>query len=356
VPRLPPSTTAPVRRGRARNALAPGAAAGDDTRVGLARRAAVAITAGVTAAGIASAAYQRAAGAADRRRFPPPGRLVDVGGRRLHLLAMGEGTPAVVIVPALGSNVLEWVRVLRGASSETTVCAYDRAGLGWSDPRHGTAGLDAMADDLHALLKAADIAPPYVIAGNSMGGIIARRFQARYPEDVTGMLLIDSSHEDQARRLGDRAWDGLFRAAKRQLRILGLRRIGAHLGLIGDLDAAILAWETVPEYEGAAKALTLSTKERRAVAREMLVLGRPQGQPQDLGALPLTVLSAGSESRRKWPIWAPWAQLQDEMAALSSDSAYMYAVNAGHNVHLDDPGVVVQAVLDLIERCRGAGT
>jgi pimeloyl-ACP methyl ester carboxylesterase len=320
--------------------------------VGLATRAAVAIA----AAGIASAAYQHAADAADRRRYPPPGRLVDVGGRRLHLLALGVGTPAVVIVPALGSNVLEWVRVLRGASAETTVCAYDRAGLGWSDPRRGPAGIDAMADDLHALLKAAGIAPPYIIAGNSMGGVIARRFQARYPQDVTGMLLIDSSHEEQALRLGGGAWDGRWRAARRQSRILGLRRIGAHLGLIGGLDAASLAWETVPEYEGAAKALTLSTKERRTVAREMLVLGRPQGQPQDLGALPLAVLSAGSESRREWPMFAPWAQMQDELAGLSSDSAYMYAVNAGHNVHLDDPGVVVQAIRDLVERCRAAGT
>jgi pimeloyl-ACP methyl ester carboxylesterase len=320
--------------------------------VGLATRAAVAIA----AAGIASAAYQHAADAADRRRYLPPGRLVDVGGRRLHLLAMGEGTPAVVIVPALGSNVLEWVRVLRGASAETTVCAYDRAGLGWSDRQHGPAGIDAMAGDLHALLKAAGIAPPYVVAGNSMGGVVARRFQARYPEDVAGMLLIDSSHEDQARRLGAGAWDSLWRAARRQLRILGLRRIGARLGLIGGLDAASLAWETVPEYEGAAKALTLSTKERSGVAREMLVLGRPQGRPQDLGALPLAVLSAGSESRRKWPLFASWVQMQDELAGLSSDSAYMYAVNAGHNVHLDDPGVVVQAIRDLVERCRDAGT
>ena len=332
----------------ATDGIAPVGAAGDDTRVRVTTRAAAVIA----TAGIASAAYQHAADAADRRRYPPPGRLVDVGGRRLHLLAMGEGTPAVVIVPALGSNVLEWVRVLRGASAETTVCAYDRAGLGWSDPQHGTAGIDAMADDLHALLKAADIAPPYVIAGNSMGGVVARRFQARYPEDVTGMLLIDSSHEDQARRLGDGAWGVLWRAARRRMRVLGLRRVAVHLGLVGGLDAASLAWETVPEYEGAAKTLTLSTKERRAVAREMLVLGRPLGQPQSLGALPLAVLSAGSASRRRWPIWAPWAQLQDELAALSSDSAYMYAVNAGHNVHLDDPGVVVQAIRDLVDRCR----
>jgi pimeloyl-ACP methyl ester carboxylesterase len=290
--------------------------------------------------------------AADRCRFPPPGRLVDIGGRRLHFLSMGEGTPAVVIVPALGSNVLEWVRVLRGASQETTVCAYDRAGLGWSDPRHGAATIDAMADDLHALLMSAGIAPPCIVAGHSMGGVVARRFQSRYQEDVAGMLLVDSSHEDQVRRLGDGAWEGVSRAARRQMRILGLRRVTAYLGLADGLNAASLARETVPEHAAAARAVSLSTKQRRTVVGEMLLLARSQGQPQNLEALPLTVLSAGNAGRRKWPPWPAWAELQNELAALSSASIHIYAVNAGHNVHLDDPGVVVQAISDLVEQCR----
>ena len=84
----------------------------------------------------------------------------------------------------------------------------------------------------------------------------------------------------------------------------------------------------------------------------MLLLARPQGQPQGLGALPLTVLSAGNAKRRKWLDWAVWCRLQDELAALSSCSAHLYAVNAGHHVHLDDPGAVVQAIRDLVELCR----
>lgn len=325
------------------------AASADDTCVGAATRAAVAIA----AAAIASAAYQQAADAADRHRFPPPGRLVDIGGRRIHLLAMGEGTPTVVIIPALGSNVLEWVRVLRGALSETTVCAYDRAGLGWSDPSDRPVSIDAMADDLHAMLKAAGIAPPCVIAGHSMGGVVARRFQSRYPEEVAGMLLIDSSHEDQSRRLdGHDRWYDIGRSTKRRLRVLGVRRAAALFGLVRSLSAESLARETVPEYAGAAKASSLSTKQRRTVVQEMRLLARPQRQPQDLGTLPLAVLSAGSAERRKWPDWAAWCRLQDELAALSSGSVYMYAVNADHNVHLDDPGLVVQAIRDLVERCR----
>lgn len=199
----------------------------------------------VAAAGAVSSIYQQMAEAADKRRFPPPGRVIDIGGRRMHVLAMGGGSPAVIIVPALGANVFEWVRVLRASSAETTVCAYDRAGLGWSDPQRGAVNIDSMADDLHDLLKAAGIAPPYIIAGHSMGGIVARRFRSRYPADVAGMLLIDSSHEGQARRFGGyRDLDALKRAAGRQVRILGLRRLGVQAGFVSGFDAASLNRET----------------------------------------------------------------------------------------------------------------
>lgn len=272
----------------------------------------------------------------------------------MHVLVEGNGEPPVVIIPALGANVLEWVRVLRAASAETTVCTYDRAGLGWSDQPRGPTTIDGMADDLHALLKCAGITPPYIIAGHSMGGIVARRFRSRYPAAVAGMLLIDSSHEIQVRRFsGGRDQDILKRAARRQVRILGLRRLGVRAGVVGGFDAASLNRETVPEYAGAAKAVSLTAKQRRAVVRELLLLARPQGQPQHLGDLPLTVLSAGNAKRRQWADWATWCELQDELAALSSRSAHMYALNADHLVQLDDPGVVGQAITDLVRQYRG---
>lgn len=319
-------------------------------------RSAARIAAAIAAAGAASAAYQQIAEAADRHRFPPPGRLVDIGGRRMHLLAAGGGSPAVVIIPALASNVLEWVRVQRAAAAETTVIVYDRAGVGWSDPPRGRLTVDAMADDLHALLVTADVKPPYIIAGHSLGGVIARRFQARHPGDVAGMLLIDSSHEDQAQRLPGRPGvrDNITRAARRQFRILGVRRLAASFGLVDGVNMASLARETVPEHQDAARAITLSAKQRRIAVRELLLLSRLRGEPPSFGALPLTVLSAGNARRRQWSAWAAWCQLQDELAALSSDSAHMYAVNADHSVHLDDPEVVVQAIRELLRHSRQA--
>jgi alpha-beta hydrolase superfamily lysophospholipase len=140
------------------------------------------------AAGTASALYQAAAEARDRKRYPPPGQMISVGGRSLHLLDMGAGSLAVVIIQALGAHSLDFLGFYRElAASGMRVIVYDRAGLGWSQaPALGRRTHDDMARELHDVLAAAKIAPPYLLAGHSFGGIIARRFEVRYPRHRRG--------------------------------------------------------------------------------------------------------------------------------------------------------------------------
>jgi pimeloyl-ACP methyl ester carboxylesterase len=317
-------------------------------------RPVVRVAASVAAAGIMSAVYQQLSEASDRRRFPAPGRLVDIGGRHLHLVEMGEGSPAVVIIPALGDNVLQWLGVVEGSASETRVCVYDRAGIGWSDPPpRGYWTPSIVAADLHRLLSAAGIPAPYIVAGHSFGGIIARCFQAQHPDDVAGILLIDSSHEQQAKRLCAADWrdgtvEALWRAAQRRARILGARRLAASLGLLRDLDADI-AREVPPQHAGAARAIYLSTWERRIVVRELLMMARTWEPPTPLGSLPLTVLTADRPSWSGWPVWKP---MQDELAALSTDSEHIMARTDQHYIHRHEPDLVVKAIRDLVRRCR----
>jgi pimeloyl-ACP methyl ester carboxylesterase len=299
--------------------------------------------------GTASAVYQVAAEARDRRRFPPPGRLAEVGGRFLHLLEAGTGSPVVVIVPAIGGNVLDWLAFHRELAADMRVCVYDRAGFGWSDPPPpGRRTFDDIADELRQGLANAGIVSPYVLVGHSIGGIIARSFTARYRGDVAGMVLIDSSHEDQARRRrADGWWRGAPRtswyALKLRARVLGLRRLAVQAGL-SELNAEI-ARDVPPECADAARAINLTARHRRAVVHEIILMTRSHGQPLGLGSLPLTVLTAAGRD-------ATWMQMQAELAGLSTASRHIVAARGGHYLQRDEPDLVASAVRDLVARIR----
>ena len=305
-------------------------------------RAAVSAAAVLSAGGLASAAVQEAAAARDRRRFPPPGRLIDVGGRRLHLLEVGQGSPAVVVVPGLGDGVLSWIGIQRALAPELRMVLYDRSGVGWSDPApRGRRTSDSVAAELHELLGAARIAPPYVLVAHSLGGIFARRFAVRWPGSVAGLILVDSSHEGQA-GLGGKGWpnrrrDYVRNALKWQLRPLGLYRLGAAAGLAREL-AADTASTAPPGHAAAYRAIMLSTRLRRTVARELLMMASLTGPPPRLGSVPLTVITAGGLKLPGWP------ELQAELAALSDCSRHLVAEGSGHYVQLDQPEIVCDAI------------
>lgn len=272
----------------------------------------------VITAGIASAVYQQLTDAAARRRYPPPGRLIDIGGRHLHLYQEGVGDPPVVIIPALADNVLGWLDITRkaAAAASTAVCVYDRAGVGWSsESRHRTT-YDQAADDLHALIKASGITTPAVIAGHSVGGIIARRLQGRHPADVAALLLIDSSHERQRQRLGWRYGRRAYiqRIADRAARPLGAYRLAGQLGIISGYDAAAYNREVGPEFTAAARAIDLSARLRRTVIREIIMFMRGTDAPQPLGNLPVTVLTTPGVPG----FTEKWQRMQDDLARLST--------------------------------------
>jgi pimeloyl-ACP methyl ester carboxylesterase len=311
-----------------------------------------ALAVGVAALGLASAVYQAAGEIRDRRRRQPPGRLVDVGGYRLHILCAGQRSPAVVIVPALGATVDDWREVQQRIAEETTVCVYDRAGLGYSDSPLSHRTARRMAEELHALLRGAGIAPPYVLAGHSLGGLVTRVFTRLYPEEVAGVALIEASHPAMQRRLPKTfLWQHpggpLLVAALGRAYPLGLRRLARDLGLYG---ADGIGWSR-QRRAGEGELLAL-----KAICREA---GRMVG---DLGDMPLAVVTAdemdpnlepGSRTQRALSrFYRGWIVLQHEMAALSADSTHVVAEHGGHHLNHDNPELVAQAVTDLVRRVR----
>ncbi len=156
---------------------------------------AVILTAGSLITGIC---YQAVNEGLDRRRYPPQGELVDIGGFRLHLNCIGEGTPTVVMDAGGAFSAITWGFVQSEIAKFTCVCTYDRAGLDWSDPSPRKARTSQQSvDELHLLLTKAGINPPYILVGHSLGGVNIQLYANQFLGDVVGLVLVDSSHKNQ---------------------------------------------------------------------------------------------------------------------------------------------------------------
>jgi pimeloyl-ACP methyl ester carboxylesterase len=153
----------------------------------------------VAALAASGSIYQAFAATGDVRTYRPPGRMVDIGGRRLHLLVLGEdnGRPTVILEAGMGSFSSNWHWVQTELAAGARVVAYDRAGLGWSDPAPAAQDAYESAADLHVALAVAGISGPYVVAGHSYGGLVMRAFTDLHPDEVVGMVMVDASHPDQ---------------------------------------------------------------------------------------------------------------------------------------------------------------
>ena len=141
-------------------------------------------------------AYQAIATAAERRAYPAPGQLVDVGGYRLHLYCEGQGSPTVILDSANQGTVSNWAWIQPSLARITRVCAYDRVGEGWSDASPHPQDTRQNAEALHSLLANAGVAPPYVLVGHSFGGLYTRMFAETYPSEIAGMVFVEGTHPD----------------------------------------------------------------------------------------------------------------------------------------------------------------
>src|SRR5687767_4572673 len=144
---------------------------------------------------VAGIAYQQFGRRRDRLRFAPPGRLVDVGGHRLHMLCTGAGAPPVLLESGIAASSVMWTAVQPQVATFTRVCAYDRAGFAWSDPPSCPRTFQRIVDELEIVLDDAGIREPTVLVGHSLGSLIVRAFAARHPERTAGLVLIDPPTE-----------------------------------------------------------------------------------------------------------------------------------------------------------------
>jgi pimeloyl-ACP methyl ester carboxylesterase len=294
--------------------------------------------------------YENISEARDRRFNPMEGQLVDVGGRKMHIYCVGTGTPTVVLDSGLGDSYLSWKKVQPQIARFTRVCSYDRAGLGYSDPSPQPRTSKVIAQELNSLLKAADISPPYVLIGHSMGGYNVRVFASLYRDQVAGMVLVDASHPDQENRFpaGLKDLEGSW---QREIQFVasaapfGIPRL---LGLC----------ESDPS-ERAADCNWHSAREQLAEIRRFPESAAQAAQTGSLGDIPLAVLSHDPAKPSNdlpadlaKPTNEAWEKMQEELAHLSTRGTQTIAKNSSHYIQFDRPDMVIEAVRNVVEQAR----
>jgi pimeloyl-ACP methyl ester carboxylesterase len=293
------------------------------------------------------AAYEAIAGAGDAAAFPPAGRLVDVGGYRLHLDCRGEGSPTVVMDAGLGGSSLDWTLVQPELAHTTRVCTYDRAGMGWSDPGPEPRSPLHLAEELHRLLQNGGVPGPYVLVGHSLAGKNIRLFTSAHPVDVAGMVLVDARSEALEANADLTAFAAALQA---QAALYSLAR---RLGIARLVGGGLMDLPLLPP--GLATRMALAQTGPDAITETTLEgLSRTAGDEAlasaSLGSLPLVVIAA-SESMSDLP---GWPAAQKAMAALSTNGQLVVAEGSSHAIHLVKPEVVIDAALLVVEEARNS--
>ena len=305
------------------------------------RRGLVWLIAGLLTLAVLGAIYQAVATQIDQRTYPPPGEMVDVGDHSLHINCLGEGSPTVILEAASGAMSAHWVRVQQQVAQTTRVCAYDRAGLGWSESGPEPRDASQVSGELHTLLANAGTEGPYVLVGHSYGGLYARMYAARYSKEVAGLVLVDSSHPEQFTR----SQEG--RAMYEQIRRLGaILPFLTRLGVIRLTNYFPAHPDLPPKQRAQIEAFNSSTQHVVTTVEEFRATPETTAQvrsTQSLGDKPLAVVSAGEQP-------SSWLEMQDELAALSSDSIHRVVEGATHESLLYDPldARVTSAAIDQV--------
>lgn len=284
---------------------------------------------------------------------PPIGQMVDIGGYRMHVVCQGSGSPTVILEAGAGGFDLHWTRVQPEVAKTARVCSYDRAGYGWSDrsPKPRTA--EVMAEELATLLTRANIAGPYVLVGHSLGGPIIRQFAVAHPEEVVGMVLVDSAHEKQFAYIPEP-----IRASQSSaMRPLRLMKAAAGAGLLA-LRPSILALPLPGDTAPTAQALVASgSKHLATMLDETVAAGESTSLVHMLGDIPLVVLRHGRSDLPVRGAVTPavveeyettWVHLQTELAALSPQGKLVVAERSGHDIHLEQPELVIGAIHEVL--------
>ncbi|BDA67745.1 alpha/beta hydrolase fold protein [Calothrix sp. PCC 7716] len=299
----------------------------------------------------------------DRRRFLPPGKLIEINGNNWHYQIMGEGHPTVIMDSGTGGTHLDWQLVQPEVAKFTRILTYDRAGYGWSDLSSKPRTAKQVVSELRQLLREAEIEPPYVLVGMSLSGLFSRLFAYDYPEEVVGMVLVDVAHEKMYSEAPTKWVELNKRLEWLSIYVLPIMARIALFRLLVIFDRLPLAaglFQKLPSsIQPFAKAIYSQTLFWKAFTQESSAVSVSLNQVEiarktkPFPKIPLIVLSAGKpdfditqEMRQKLQ------ELHAELANESSQGVHIVSHNSGHVIQLDDPKLVIDAIRQVVEKVR----
>jgi pimeloyl-ACP methyl ester carboxylesterase len=304
----------------------------------------------------------------DEHRFPKEGQRVDIGGRKLNLNCTGQGTPTVILDSGLGVPASGWKAVQVDVEKFTRVCSYDRAGTGWSDSGPLPRTSAQIAKELHALLQNAGVAPPYVLVGHSLGGFNVRMYNAEYPGEVAGVVLVDASHEEAESRASESMKKAEQQQKAQMSQMLSISRIAIPIG-IGRMFLK-RSWKEPllpPGFRSPLAYQQLESGQLEGMINELNSFqedARQVSQAGGFGDKPLVVLTAGREpvaaevppgvSKKDYDDYhkAFANELQPKLARLSTQGKQVMVPESGHMIPMEKPQAVVDAVREVCDSVR----
>jgi pimeloyl-ACP methyl ester carboxylesterase len=300
---------------------------------------------------VGGAIYQFAATRRLERSHPARGQLVDVGGYRLHLHRQGAGSPVVVIDAGLSGASYDWEHIASGICAFTTVCTYDRAGYGWSDPGPRPRTSQRVVAELRTLLHEAKVSTPYILVGHSWGGLNVRLYASQFPQEVASLILVDALNTDVLAR------DSNFNELSPAFKLLNAT------AWCGSTWLAAPAFIQEPSNDPAALKMRQSmlsrSKSIHAIYDELVGEANwleVRSTLRPLGNLPVTVISRHITERQSTnsPVLTEqdWLRGQKALPGISSNSTFIMAQTAIHDIQFHEPGLIIDAVRQSVESVR----
>ena len=277
--------------------------------------------------------------ASDDEPFRPPGRFVNIGFQTMYIDCVGNKSPTILIDVGIAGSSASWYKIAQTLSNNVRTCLYDRAGYGWSDPGRGERTTATIVHELNLLINKAEIPGPFVLVGHSFGGFTARYLAARFPKNVVGLVLVDSSHPDQIYRLS-----ALDKVKQKSL-VTGRKNLPP---------------EDFSEFERKWYFLNSSRKATLAQMGELKYFKESAYQVKHSGPIkdiPVAVLSRGIGQLPELngvSLENEWQDMQKDLLKLSRNSWHLIVTDSGHEIHREAPNHVIENILKVVNKSKNS--